>query len=348
MTPSLWRNICVLAAATLSFSAGAWADSNTLRILTWEDYFDPELISRFEATHQVTVQSIYYDNDEVRDQIMAENQGNGFDLILVDDIKLPTYIDQGWLAPIATERLVHLAGHGELWHQRVPGIEGYAIPYSWGTYGITYRSDLLDTAPTRWADLFEPNEALTGFIQMLPQASELLVIALLAQGDGPNSTDPDELAEALALLSAQKQRVAYYQTLDFDDNLLNQGLVKAAMSYNSDAIVLQERYDNIEFVVPDEGTVLWIDYWTLSANSTQTELAMAFFDFLLEPANNAQNVRYHYSATFSDQAKSLLPADIRTNEAVFPANADRFETLQRPSRQTIRTMMKIINNLDID
>jgi len=348
MTASLWCKIYFITAAIVLLIPSAWAEPATLRILTWEDYLDPELISRFEEHHQVTVQSIYYDNDEVRDQIMAENQGNGFDLILVDDIKLPTYIEQGWLAPIAVERLINLADHGNLWHNRVPGIQGFAIPYSWGTYGIIYRSDLLDAAPTRWADLFEPNDQLSGFIQMLPQASELLVIALLAQGDSPHSNDTATLAKALDLLTRQKDRVAYYRTVDFDDNLLHQGVVKAAVSYNSDAIVLQNLYDNIEFVVPAEGSIMWIDYWTLSANSKQTELAMAFFDFLLDPVNNAQNVNYHYSATFSAKAKALLPVEVRNNEAVFPANADTFETLKRPSRPTIRTMMRIINNLDID
>jgi len=348
MPPSLWLKMTVVTGCTLTLAASVWAESTTLRILTWEDYFDPELISQFEELHQVTVQSIYYDNDEVRDQIMAENQGNGFDLILVDDIKLPTYIEQGWLAPIATERLIHLADHGDQWHKLVPSIKGYAIPYSWGTYGISYRSDLLDAAPTRWADLFEPNDQLNGFIQMPPQASELLVIALMAQSDSPNTNDTATLAEALDLLTRQKDRVAYYRTVDFQDNLLNQGLVKAAVSYNSDAIVLQDLYDNIEFVVPAEGSILWIDYWTLSVNSKQTELALAFFDFLLDPVNNAQNVNHHYSATFSAKAKALLPAEVRDNDAVFPANADTFETLKRPSRPTIRTMMRIINNLDID
>ncbi|WP_320823960.1 spermidine/putrescine ABC transporter substrate-binding protein [Reinekea sp.] len=348
MTASLWCKICIVTSAIASLAPIGWAEPATLRLLTWENYFDPELIGQFEREHQVTIQSIYYDNDEVRDQIMAENQGNGFDLILVDDIKLPTYIEQGWLAPITTKQLVHLGDHGDLWHSLVPGIQGYAIPYSWGTYGISYRSDLLDAPPTRWADLFEPNDQLTGFIQMLPQASELLVIALLAQGDSPNTNDTVSLAKALDLLTTQKDRVAYYRTLDFDDNLLNQGLVKAAVSYNSDALALQDLYDNIEFVVPTEGSALWIDYWTLSANSKQTELALAFFDFLLEPVNNAQNVNYHYSATFSAKAKALLPAELRDNQAVFPAHADSFETLKRPSRSTIRTMMRIINNLDID
>jgi len=326
------------------------ADHESLRVFTWEEYFDPDLVAVFEQKHGVRLEFIYYNNDEVRDQVMAETSGYGFDVILVDEIELAAYIQQQWIKPIEYTKLKNLDEHGDKWKQLTPSADGYAVPYGWGTYGIAYRADLLSKAPTKWADLFNPTDALLGFIQMPPQASELLVIALMAQGNSPATSDSQKLTEAYNLLLNQKAHVKTYQTPNFDEdlNLLNQGLTKAAVTYSSDALFLQDEFENIEYVSPSDGTILWIDYWTISAQSHKVDLAYKFFDFLLEAQVSAKNTEYHYTATFSSKAKSLLPTEIRENKVIFMPNIEDLNTMQVPTRQRLRTMMKIINNLEID
>ncbi len=339
--------LCFACFSTLSAVAEG---KETLRILTWEEYFDPEMASLFETETGSQLEFIYYDNDEVRDQIMAESSGFGFDVILVDEVELPAYIRQQWVQPIAENTLPYLKDHGTTWRTIVPEAVGFAVPYGWGTYGLLYRDDLVENPPSKWADLFNPDNELAGYIQMTPQSAEMLAIALMAHGYAPNAHDPAALKVAEQALIAQKPLVKAYKTTDYDEdsNLLNKGIVKVTVCYSSDAVVLQEEFEHFQYVSPMEGNIFWIDFWAISAKSTQPDLAVQFLNFTMRPDVVAANVEYQYTATFSQTALTLIPDEIRQNKAVFPSLAEGFTTLGVPDRNSIRTMMKIINALELE
>ena len=322
----------------------------TLKVLTWEEYLAPEVAELFQAETGIALEFIYFDNDEVRDQIMAETYGHGFDIILVDELELPAYVGQKWVAPLDVTILTNLPEHGTQWSKVVPEANGYAVPYGWGDYGIVYRTDLVKKPPTKWADLFDASNELAGHIQMTPQASEMLIIALMALGYPATETNPDALKSAEVALLRQKQIVKAYQTTNYEPetNLLNQGTVKASVSYNSDAIFMINEFENLDYVSPIDGNIFWIDFWTISENSKQKDHAHTFLNFLLRADITAMNVEYQYTATFSEAAKKQISPEILNDRIIFPEVKGDINVMTAPTRDTIRTMMKIINALDIN
>jgi spermidine/putrescine transport system substrate-binding protein len=281
---------------------------------------------------------------------MAETTGYGFDVILVDDVEVTSYIHQNWIAPLDRGKLNHLAAHGQLWYTTLDGAETHSVPYGWGTYGITYNSDTVQEPPESWSDLFDHDQPYAGHVQMSSQVSELLAIALLANGYSANSTQVDELTKAEQSLVSQQEMVTSYSISDLDKDLelFESGEIQVAMTYNSDSLILQDNLDSLIFLTPTEGSLMWIDLWTISSKTQHLNEAHQFLNYFLDPVVTARNIEYHYTATFSEAAKQLLPEEILEDTTVFPGTDTPFATMQAPNRQSIRTMMKIINSIDID
>jgi spermidine/putrescine transport system substrate-binding protein len=334
----------------LAYSATALAEHNTLTILTWEEYLDPELVTDFESKTGIHLEFIYFEDDEVRDQIMAETMGFGFDVILVDDVEIISYIQQNWIMPLNKSLLPQLKSHGNQWYSTIAGAETHAVPYGWGIYGITYDANTVKEPPKSWADLFDPSKPYSGHINMSSQISELLAIALLANGYSPNDTTIEALNSAEKSLLAQQEMVREYTITDSanDPDYFRSGDLKVAMTYNSDSLILQDELDSLVFVTPTEGSIAWIDLWAISSKTQHFEEAHQLLDYLLTPEVVATNVEYHYTATFSEDAISLLPEEIRSDETVFPASDQPFYTMQAPNRDSIRTMMKVINAIELN
>lgn len=326
----------------------SYANSANLRVFTWEEYFDPDLIAEFEAQYNTTVELLYYEHDEHRDQVMAETGGNGFDIILVDDVELPAYIAQGWLAQTNPDSLPDLAKHKGIWSDLVPAANGYTVPYGWSTYGMAYRTDLVSNPPQQWADLFEPSRELSGFIQMSPQANELTVIASLALGFSPVNLNQEQLNSIRSHLTDQKEHVASYQTIDAEDSLFLEGIAKVAVTYNSDALFIQDEMDNVGFISPTDGTLMWIDFLAVSKNSPNQKSAHQFLNFFLDPTVVAQDIEYHYTASFSEEATLLLPEELREDKSVYPDYSENLNTMAKPDKATVRTHMHIYNALNLN
>jgi len=210
----------------------------------------------------------------------------------------------------------------------------HAFPYGWGTVGIGYRTDLVRELPDSWLDLFRPDAATCGKVQLFANARELVGAALKAGGDSANSTDPLAYQRAERLLHAQKTCVAGYRTTNLEADVpLVTGSVSAAMLYSVDSVLLRKLNPNIRFVMPREGGLVFADYLVVLAASPHKELAYAFLQFLSEPANAARLAVSIKAATPNVPAQSLLPAEIREDKAIYPpAGAlDAADQIQRPS-----------------
>jgi spermidine/putrescine transport system substrate-binding protein len=321
------------------------ADEPVLRLYNWAAYMDPELAAEFGRRYNVRVEETYFESDTDRDQHLADTRGGGFDLVLVDAALVPAYRERGWLAPIGESRVPGLVRMGAKWRGgSTDAVQTHAFPYAWGTVGIGYRADLVETVPESWLDLFKPGAATCGKVQIFANARELVGVALKAGGDSANSTDPLAYQRAERLLRAQKPCVASYLTAMTEPDVpLVTGSVSAAMIYNGDSVILRQFNPDIRFVMPREGGLVFTDYLVVLASSTRKELAYAFLQFLSEPVNAARLSSAIKTATPNVAGRALLPAAIRNDEAIYPSDADlkAAEQIQRPSPAIVSKVNQI-------
>lgn len=314
--------LLVGALALALASAVAWAGGGgtpELTVLNWADYIDPDLIATFEKTHKVKVRVVNFEDDDNRDQLLLATNGVGYDIVVVNETHVSLYRAHGWLGKIVATDVPNLRHVDPAWFDKAADARGYAVPYFWGTLGIAYRRDLVKTPPKTWLDLMKPAPELHGHVAMMSSQREIIGMALKALGHSVNSTKAEEIDAAMALLIAQKPSVrAYQQSLLNEKSELVTGDVAMRMMFNGDALLVKRFNDNIEYVVPAEGAALWVDFLTVPSGAPNRKLALAFIDFLNEPANAAKNAAFLNFATPNLAAEKLMPEGYRANRSIYP------------------------------
>jgi len=314
-----------LLTFTFIFLFSTYAHSTSpqkLTLLNWGSYIDPDLVLKFEKLFNANIQLVTYSSDDNRDELLITTDGNNFDVAVVDGNSIEGYIRRGWLEKVSEKEIPNIKNILPKWGSAYEGAKEYAVPYFWGTIGIAYRSDLVKSPISSWMDILKPGEELQGKIFMLPQSRELIDIALKALGYSVNNpANPSAYKEAKKLLLEQKPYIKKYDipTVTHKSALVS-GKVVAAVTYSGDALTLNEINENISFVVPNEGSILWADYLVVMAKSEKKKLAMDFINFLNEPQNSAAHAEYMYYATPNSAAEKLLPEEFLTDPVIYPSN----------------------------
>jgi spermidine/putrescine transport system substrate-binding protein len=218
----------------------------------------------------------------------------------------------GLLLPIDRSRIPNLKHLAARFRDPIydPG-HRFSVPYQWGITGIGYDTRGVMPPPTRWADLFEPAyiEPYKNRISMLNDMREVIGAALVASGHSPESTDPQHLAQAQALLLRQKPFLAKYDSESFEDSLAS-GETVLAQGWSGEIAMAQAQNPDIAFVIPAEGTFLFVDNWAIPKGARQKGLAEDFINFVLRPEISAMIVNHARYASVNEAATPLIKPEI--------------------------------------
>jgi spermidine/putrescine transport system substrate-binding protein len=338
----------LLAGTLLLCITAACGQPRELVMLTWSEYMDPELVAEFEQEFDAKVRFVYFESDSTRTDMLIENEGAGYDLILVNDYSLPIYARRGWIAELGHERIPNLRHIDSRWQQHVPESVKYGVPYFWGTVGIAYREDLVQEPITSWMDLYRPSQSLYGKVVMIRNMTDVLGHGLIALGYSANSNDPGELAEVERLLMEQRPAVSEYSYISLgEESSLVTGDTVVAMVYSGDALMVGEHHESIRYVVPEEGTSLWIDYLTIGNRSDHKQLAADFINFMNIPENAARQAEFVYYATPNKAAEAFLPEEYFRNPVIHPDpdTIEKSEFFAQYPPRALRERNRIFNQL---
>ena len=129
--------------------------------------------------------------------------------------------------------------------------------------------------------------------------------------------------EAKKLLLAQKPLVQAYVVDQVRDKMLN-GEAAVGVIYSGELLYLQEEAEtldldyDLEYVLPKEGTNLWIDSWVIPDNAKNKENAEKWINFLCRPDIAVKNFEYITYATPNKAAFEILDPEYQENKSVFP------------------------------
>ena len=309
----------LVLVSLLLVAGGSALAKEKLVFLTWSEYLDPELVQAFEQQFDAEIDFVYFETDDHRSDMLVETGAQGYDLILTSGDDLRGYLKRGWIAPLDQAAVPNLK-HVEMpFEDQFSHATGYGLPYSWGTVGIAYRSDLVKAPITRWMQFYRPDPELKNKIIAVDAMADMIGMGLKALGYSANETDRKALAEVEALLLAQKPFIKDYSYVALsEESTLVTGETAMAIIYSGDALMIQEHSEDIEYVIPEEGTSLWVDYMVVSRSAPNPQLAWAFINFLNEPGNAAQHAEYLYAPTCNKAAKKLLPAELLEDPQIYP------------------------------
>ena len=290
-----YRNISLMAVsvvAVIGLSACASSGSTDidpdaditeqeLVVSIWADYSPDDLAARFEQETGVKVTIVNHaTNEEVMAKLTAGGD-SGIDVAFVSGQYAQALSEGGLLQELDKSLIPNESNLYPEANELAYDVGNvFSMPYAWGTTGLCYRSDLMD-APTSWNDLLNPSDAVRGKTTMLSTERWMALPALKSLGYSVNSEDPAELEAVKEQLQKTKDTL-----LAFDDTTFSTKLVTGEA-------VMTEAWDgwcnygiaedaNIKFVVPKEGSDLWVDTMTVLKGSKNKEAGMAFVNFVLK------------------------------------------------------------------
>lgn len=323
------------------------AAAEELVVSNWDGYMAPDAIESFNAEtgHEAEL-VLHATNEEIMGKLIASN-GKGYDVVFVS-------------SPFA-EVLHNLGLAEELDHDKVPNIANlypqatelahdkgntFSVPYAWGTTGLCYRSDLLAEAPDSWMDLLDPSEDVAGKTTMLATDRWLLGAGFLAKGYSVNATDPEKLAEVRDLLIDAKKTLLSYDDTTFYAKLVS-GEAELVHAWDGWCNYGIAENPDIKYVIPKEGSDLWVDTMVILKNAEHKDAAYDFVNFMLDPKNHgwaAENILYKVPnepamAALSDEFLATFP-----NMDMSPQELMQYEQLRdvgEAQRAYARTVSEI-------
>jgi spermidine/putrescine transport system permease protein len=325
--------LALLLAPFIAGGAGAGSGERVLNLYIWSSYIAPETIRKFEQRHGARVNIDLYDSNEA---VLAKVQaGNaGYDLVCPSNYVIQILQKQGLLQALDHSALPHLVNTDPRFLDRdFDRGNRYSVPYVWGTTGIGYVKSKTGDVDS-WGALWDPR--FKGRILMLDDGREALGAALKWKGGSYNTTDPAVLRSAQQLLILQKPLVRTYNSSNFEDLLLSRD-VWLAQGWNGQFAKVIEIDPDLGYVIPREGSGLFIDSLAMPAGAPHPELAHAFMDFTLEAEIAAEICRTMRYSTTNRAAVPLLPESIRRSPAIFPPDdvLERLETIQDIGEATL-------------
>jgi spermidine/putrescine transport system permease protein len=309
------------------------ARERVLNLYIWSGYIAPETIQKFEQRQRARVDVDLYDSNEA---LLAKVQaGNaGYDVICPSNYVIQILQRQGLLRPLDRSALPHLENADPRFLDRdFDRGNRFSVPYFWGTTGIGYVKSKAGKVDS-WGALWDPR--FKGRILMLDDGREALGAALKWKGGSYNATDPASIRAAQRLLVQQKPLVRAYNSSNFEDILLSRD-VWLAQGWNGQFAKAIEADPDLDYVVPREGSGMFIDSLAIPAGAPHPELAHAFIDFTLEADVAAEICRTMRYSTTNRAAMPLLPESITRSPAIFPPGdiLDRTETIQDIGEATL-------------
>ena len=260
----------------------------------------------FEKETGIEVEYMVYETNEDMYAKIA-NGKSSYDVIFPSDYMVERMIRENLLQKINWDNIPNVANiDPRFMNQAYDPESQYSVPYTWGTMGILYNKSMVEEVPTSWKTLQDERYSMN--MLMLNSPRDTIGIALIMSGHSLNATDAAALEDAKQLLIEQKPLVLAYVVDEVKDKMIA-GEAAVAMVWSGDATFSMAENDELDYVVPEEGSNIFFDAICIPANAKNVSGAEKFIDFLCRADIAAKNYEYVGYAIPNKAAIEVLGAD---------------------------------------
>lgn len=312
----------ILALASMALMTGCGSkggENGQVIVYNWGEYIDPDTITMFEEETGIEVVYDEFETNEIM-YPKVESGAAEYDVVCPSDYMISKMIENDLLAELNFENIPNAkANIGEQYWEQSKDFDPenkYSVPYCWGTVGILYNKTMVDEPITSWAQLWD--EKYADNILMQDSVRDAFMVAEKLNGFSMNTVDESELQIAKESLIEQKPLVQAYVIDQVRDKMIgNEAAI--GVIYSGEAIYTQRENPDLEYVIPEEGTNVWIDSWVVLKNAPNKENAEKFIDFMCRPDIALKNFEYITYSTPNDAARELIEdEEIKNSEIAFP------------------------------
>jgi len=303
------------------------AQDKILRFYNWNDYMVPEVLTDFTKETGIKVEAPIYTSME--EMLNVVRGGEALDVLVPSHFVLPTLIGEGLVQPLDKSKLTNLAyadGRLMVHFNAFDPQRQYAAPYLWGTIGLAVNQPKAEAAlggrvPKSWDILFDPaisRRLATCGMTALDAPNEMLSILLNYKGLSLDRSSVRRIRQsAVPVLDALRPNLRYVDEERYIRDLA-EGKLCVAVSLVGNALRAREAGQPVDFFIPQEGSVMFLDSLVIPANAANPELAHEFINYLMRPEIAARLTEGLFYANFNTEAAKFLSPELAENPTLNP------------------------------
>ncbi len=314
----------LLAALTITAciqKQGEIADlSKTVTVMLYSEYITPELLKDFQKKTGYKIKlEIYEAQEEMLAKLMTAETGK-YDVIIASDVVIQQMIQLRLIAPLNMSLIPNRINVApQFRNQKYDPTNTYSLPYLWGTTGILFRGEKVHPDSVSYSMLYDEKISKGGF-SLLSESRSMLSMALQATGNSANSTKQSEINRAVEYILQIKQDLHF---AGFENSVEGKAKVlsrmnSAAIVFNGEAQAAINEDSTLQFVIPKEGSFMWVDAMLLSSKASNIAGAYAFMNYILDAKVGANLAKSLNFATPNKASLEVIDDSFKNNRVINP------------------------------
>jgi len=294
--------------------------SKTVTVMLYSEYIDPALLDDFQRKTGYKIKlELYEAQEEMLAKLMTAETGK-YDVIIASDVVIQQMIHLGLIAPLNLSLIPNRVNVApQFRNQKYDPTSAYSLPYLWGTTGILFRGEKIHPDSVSYSMLLD-GTITKGTFSLLSESRSMLSMALQATGNSANSTEQAEINKAVEFILQAKNNMNF---AGFENSVEGKAKVLsringAAIVFNGEAQAAINEDPTLQFVIPKEGSFMWVDAMLLSAKASNIAGAYAFMNYILDANNGARLAKFINYATPNKASLKVIDDNFKNNRVINP------------------------------
>jgi len=270
---------------------GDWTFSN------WPLYIDKKVLKSFDKKYGGHVKYVEDINDnfeffgKVRQQLQAK-RSIGRDIVTLTDYMAARWVRDGFVTAIDKKNVPNAKNLvSNLQSINYDPKRNFTLPWQSGAIGIGYDPRKTGRKLHSIKDFFDPK--FKGRVSFLSEPYDSAGMVMLMDGVDSTHATLDQIMTAIDKIEkAQKSGLIRRFTGNDYTTDLTKGNLWVAMAYSGDLTGLQADNPHLEFVYPDEGSMIFTDNMMIPAKAAHPYAAETMMNYVYEPAVAAKLAAY--------------------------------------------------------
>jgi spermidine/putrescine transport system substrate-binding protein len=305
---------------------------NQLDFSNWPLYIDKKVLKNFEK--QYAGSSVKYteeinDNEEFFGKVRQQLQrGDSLsrDIVVLTDWMAARWVSSGWVEPKDKKNIPNEANLSpNLAHPNWDKNRNFSLPWQSGMSAIGYNPDKTGRKLNSIGDLFDPK--FKGKVTMFTDANDSAGLMVLLAGKKTEDAGIDDVLAGIDKIDQEnkKGQIRRFTGNDYTTDLVK-GNVWVSVAYSGDVFQLKKQNPKLEFLIPDEGAILWTDNMMMPQKPPHPYAAETMMNYVYDPkvaATIAAYVNYVTPVEGAQAELQKIAPDLATNQLIFPDSSTR-------------------------
>ena len=329
--------ILVLSTAAIARAEKTEPDSDyvdlsdterVVNVYNWGEYIAPgddggmDVIAEFEKATGIKVNYTNFETNEELYNVLV-NSKSTYDVIVPSDYMIARLREEGMLMKLDFNNIPNYKNVEDRFKTGSYDPEGeYTVPFTWGFVAMVYNTTMVDGDElTGFHDLWNPK--YKNDVLMFNNSRDAMAIAM-QQCDPPidpgqksfSAEDIERATDKLVELKECGSLKRYVMDQVFAE--MEGDHAALATYYAGDISTMMDNNENLDYIIPEEGSNLFVDALCIPTCCKHKKNAEIFIDFMCDPEVAAANAEYIYYGTPVKAALELMDEDYLDSELINP------------------------------